>query len=74
MIRMELFKIVWQRIDFTQKCISNFRYKGTQLDFQYTVFGEVVEGLNIIDSIANVQVAPGDRPVQDVRMDVKILN
>jgi len=38
------------------------------LDGQYTVFGEVIEGLNIVDSIAAVKTGPGDRPVQDVRI------
>jgi len=36
------------------------------LDGQYTVFGEVVKGLEIIDKIASVQTQPGDRPVNDV--------
>jgi Peptidyl-prolyl cis-trans isomerase (rotamase) - cyclophilin family len=36
------------------------------LDRDYTVFGEVTEGLDIIDRIAAVQTAPGDRPIQDV--------
>lgn len=44
------------------------------LDGGYTVFGEVVEGLDIIDKIAAVQTAPGDRPTEDVKMKVKILN
>ena len=38
------------------------------LDKGYTVFGEVVEGLDIIDRIAAVQTGPGDRPVQDVKI------
>lgn len=38
------------------------------LDGQYTVFGEVIEGLDVIDKIANVQTAPGDRPVEDVKI------
>ena len=38
------------------------------LDRGYTVFGEVVEGLDIIDRIAAVQTGPGDRPVQDVKI------
>ena len=41
-----------------------------QLDGAYTVFGEVVEGLNIIDSIANVKTAPGDRPLEDIKFQV----
>ncbi|HEX2975033.1 MAG TPA: peptidylprolyl isomerase [Bacteroidales bacterium] len=38
------------------------------LDGTYTVFGEVVEGLDIVDKIADVQTGPGDRPVNDVRI------
>jgi hypothetical protein len=28
----------------------------------------VISGLSVVDSIAAVQTAPGDRPVQDVRI------
>jgi peptidyl-prolyl cis-trans isomerase B (cyclophilin B) len=42
------------------------------LDMQYTVFGEVVEGLDIIDKIAAVQTAPGDRPVKDVKFTITL--
>jgi len=38
------------------------------LDGQYTVFGEVIEGFDVIDKIANVKTAPGDRPVEDVKI------
>ena len=44
------------------------------LDNDYTVFGEVVEGLEVVDKIAGVQTAPGDRPVEDVKMKVRIVN
>jgi cyclophilin family peptidyl-prolyl cis-trans isomerase len=40
---------------------------------QYTCFGRVVEGLEVIDSIASVRTAPGDRPVQDVRMQLDVI-
>lgn len=43
------------------------------LDNDYTVFGEVVEGMEVIDKIAAVQTAPGDRPVQDVAMKVSVV-
>ncbi len=36
------------------------------LDGGYTVFGETIEGLDIIDKIANVKTLPGDRPAEDV--------
>jgi cyclophilin family peptidyl-prolyl cis-trans isomerase len=38
------------------------------LDTDYTVFGEVVKGLEIVDKIAAVKTAQGDRPIEDVRI------
>lgn len=43
-----------------------------QLDKNYTVFGQVIEGLAVVDSIANVKTRPGDRPVQNVQMFMKM--
>ncbi len=43
------------------------------LDQKYTVYGEVEAGMNVIDKIATVPTAPGDRPVGDVRMTMKVL-
>lgn len=36
------------------------------LDGEYTVFGEVVEGLEIVEKIQAVKTLTGDRPVEDV--------
>jgi len=44
------------------------------LDMDYTVFGEVVKGLDVIDKIAAVQTKPGDRPVEDVKMNIRMAN
>ncbi len=44
------------------------------LDNQYTVFGQVVEGLEVIDKIAAVQCDGRDRPLEDVKMKVVVLN
>jgi peptidyl-prolyl cis-trans isomerase B (cyclophilin B) len=43
------------------------------LDMNYTVFGEVVSGLDVIDKIAAVPTQPGDRPTKDVRMMVSVV-
>ena len=43
------------------------------LDGDYTVFGEVVEGLDVVDRIAAVQCGPMDRPVEDVKMKMTII-
>ncbi|MDE6106104.1 MAG: peptidylprolyl isomerase [Bacteroidales bacterium] len=42
------------------------------LDGDYTVFGEVIEGLDVIDKIAAVQTDRADRPVEDVWMKMRI--
>jgi peptidyl-prolyl cis-trans isomerase B (cyclophilin B) len=66
---------------------KNFRYSseqraeyiklgGTpQLDRDYTVFGRVIKGLDVIDKIAAVKTAPSpiDRPVQDVKMKIRVI-
>lgn len=44
-----------------------------ELDNEYTVFGEVVSGMEVIDKIAAVPTKPGDRPVDDVKMKVRIV-
>lgn len=38
------------------------------LDMGYTVYGEVIEGLNVLDSIAAVKCDKTDRPLEDVRI------
>jgi cyclophilin family peptidyl-prolyl cis-trans isomerase len=48
--------------------------KGTHfLDNDYTVFGEITEGLDVITKIASVQKDKSDRPLKDIKMTVKIL-
>jgi len=43
------------------------------LDMNYTVFGEVETGIEVIDQIAQVQKNNFDRPVKDVRMKMEII-
>jgi peptidyl-prolyl cis-trans isomerase B (cyclophilin B) len=43
------------------------------LDMEYTVFGEVESGLNVIDKIASVPKASGDRPISDLRMKIEVI-
>jgi len=65
---------------------SNFKYSEKQreiyktiggtphLDGAYTVFGEVIKGLNVIDSIARVNTGKANRPIEDVIFSIKMLN
>lgn len=43
------------------------------LDGAYTIFGEVIEGLAVIDSIATVETNKHDRPIEDVVMKIEII-
>jgi len=43
------------------------------LDGQYTVFGEVTEGLDIVEKIQNTATAPGDRPKEDIIMNMTVI-
>jgi peptidyl-prolyl cis-trans isomerase B (cyclophilin B) len=43
-----------------------------QLDGDYTVFGEVIKGLEVIDEIAAVTKDGNNRPVKNVRMFIKM--
>ena len=58
----------------TQKEVFE-RIGGTpQLDQSYTVFGEVISGLDVIDKIASVPTKAGDRPLTNVQMVMRLLN
>lgn len=73
------------RINASRDSLNQFKYTDEQieaytsiggtphLDTEYTVFGRVVEGLDVIDSIAAVKVARGNRPVEDVIMKMEVL-
>ena len=43
------------------------------LDGTYTVFGEVTEGLEVIDKIAAVKTDSRNRPLKDIRMKIRVI-
>lgn len=43
------------------------------LDGSYTVFGQVIEGLDVIDKIASVQTDSNDRPLKNIPIKVSII-
>jgi peptidyl-prolyl cis-trans isomerase B (cyclophilin B) len=45
-----------------------------QLDQSYTVFGQVIKGMEVIDKIATLKTDPNDRPLTDVPMKIKLIH
>ena len=43
------------------------------LDRNYTVYGEIVVGLELVDKIAAMETDKNDRPKQDVKMEITVL-
>ena len=39
------------------------------LDYRHTVFGQVFEGMDVVDAIANVKVGMNDKPVEAVKIE-----
>ena len=55
---------------FTKEQVEAYTTVGgtPHLDGEYTVFGEVVEGMDIVDKIQNVKTDRNDRPEEDVKI------
>lgn len=62
-------------IELTSQMLDDYIMRGgtPHLDGQYTVFGEVTEGLDVVERIQACETLRGDRPKQDVSMTFEII-
>ncbi|MDD3892318.1 MAG: peptidylprolyl isomerase [Bacteroidales bacterium] len=72
---IEIIKSKLEPYVFTEEQINAYTTVGgtPHLDGDYTIFGEVIEGFEVIDKIAAVKTNAMDKPVSDVKMKVKII-
>lgn len=61
------------RFDETRRNLYKTAGGTPHLDGEYTVFGEITSGFEVIDKIAAAQTDKNDRPLKDIRFNVTIL-
>jgi cyclophilin family peptidyl-prolyl cis-trans isomerase len=70
---MEKAKLTPFKLTEDQKQVYTTVGGTPHLDGNYTVFGEVIEGLQVIDSIASQPTGAKDRPLRDIKMEIKVI-
>ncbi len=66
---------VSNHLEFTEEQRKAYTTIGglPELDGEYTVFGEVISGFDVMDKIASLKTDKNNRPYQDVKLVVRVL-
>ncbi|MGJ1264172.1 peptidylprolyl isomerase [Sphingobacterium spiritivorum] len=70
---LEQFKLKGRKFTDAQRKIYTTVGGTPHLDGNYTVFGELLNGVEVVETIAKVKTNALDRPVDDIRMSMKVL-
>src|SRR5882762_9099089 len=74
---VEIIRLKGRKLPAEHRAVYQTVGGAPHLDQQYTVFGEVIRGMEVVDSIAATPTSgrPFDRPIQDVRiLKMKLIN
>jgi peptidyl-prolyl cis-trans isomerase B (cyclophilin B) len=70
---VETFRLKGRKLPIAHREVYKTIGGAPHLDMNYTVFGEVESGLEVVDKIASASRDSNNRPLTDIRMKMKIL-
>lgn len=70
---VETYRLKGRKIPLWQREVYRTIGGTPHLDMNYTVFGEVESGLEVVDKIAGTATDSNDRPLKDIRMKIELV-
>lgn len=70
---VEKFRLKGRKLPLSHREIYKTIGGAPHLDMNYTVFGEVLSGLEVVDKIAATPRDSNNRPLHDIRMQMKLI-